>query len=91
LLGPRKIRRRAWWLIDDMNSCFSDPVIEARRGGPNGGGATLTQFGHRLIVRYRTIETEALAATKSHLDNLKTALKTEKVNRPQGPRSMRGI
>jgi molybdate transport system regulatory protein len=85
--------RKAWWLVDDMNSYFCDPVIEARRGGSNGGGATLTHFGHRLVVRYRTIETEALAATRRHLDNLEAALKTEKMDRPQTPpkRSMRGI
>ena len=34
--------RKAWWLVEDMNSCFCDPVIEARRGGSNGGGARLT-------------------------------------------------
>ena len=77
--------RKAWWLVEDMNSCFSDPVIEARRGGSNGGGARLTRFGHRLIGRYRAIETEALAATRSHLDNLEAVLKAEKVGRPHRP------
>ena len=24
--------RRAWLLVDDMNNCFRDPVIEAQRG-----------------------------------------------------------
>jgi molybdate transport system regulatory protein len=37
--------RRAWLLVDDMNSCFRDPVIEAQPGGAHGGGATLTAFG----------------------------------------------
>jgi hypothetical protein len=25
--------RRAWLLVDDMNNCFRDPVIEAQPGG----------------------------------------------------------
>ena len=37
--------RRAWLLVDDMNNCFRDPVIEAQPGGAHGGGAVLTPFG----------------------------------------------
>src|SRR5580704_12404530 len=44
--------RRAWLLVDDMNNCFRDPVIEAQRGGSRGGGATLAPFGKELIERY---------------------------------------
>jgi molybdate transport system regulatory protein len=67
--------RRAWRLVDDMNNCFRDPVVEAHPGGANGGGATLTRFGQRLVERYRAIETDALMATKKHLQRLEAALK----------------
>src|SRR6266568_1164860 len=43
--------RRAWLLVDDMNNCFHDPVIEAQPGGAHGGGATLTRFGQQLVER----------------------------------------
>ena len=49
--------RRAWLLVDDMNSCFRDPVIAAQPGGAHGGGATLTSFGHKLdraLPRHRS-------------------------------------
>ena len=39
--------RRAWLLVDDMNKCFSEPVIAAQVGGSHGGGAALTSFGNR--------------------------------------------
>jgi molybdate transport system regulatory protein len=67
--------RRAWLLVDDMNNCFRDAVISAQPGGAHGGGATLTPFGHKLVERYRAIETEALDATRKHLHDLEASLK----------------
>src|SRR5580704_2388429 len=52
--------RRAWLLVDDMNHCFRDPVIEAQPGGARGGGAVLTAFGQKLVARFRAIEADAL-------------------------------
>jgi molybdate transport system regulatory protein len=65
--------RRAWLLVNDMNNCFRDVVIEARPGGAHGGGTTLTAFGQKLVERYRAVEAEALIATKKHLHDLVTA------------------
>ena len=67
--------RRAWLLVDDMNNCFRDPVIEAQPGGAHGGGATLTPFGQKLVERYRAIEAEAHAATAARLRELEAACK----------------
>ena len=67
--------RRAWLLVDDMNSCFRDAVISAQPGGAHGGGATLTAFGQQLIERYRAIETDAMDAARKHLNDLEAALK----------------
>jgi molybdate transport system regulatory protein len=65
--------RRAWLLVNDMNNCFRDDVIEAQPGGARGGGTTLTAFGQRLVERYRAAEAEALIATKKHFHDLATA------------------
>ena len=51
--------RRAWLLIDTMNRCFRDPVVEAEAGGKRGGGARLTRLGAEVIRRYRRIERSA--------------------------------
>lgn len=74
--------RRAWLLVDDMNSCFRDPVIAAQPGGTNGGGATLTPFGRKLVASYRAIEADALLATKRHLHDIEAALKNVRARRP---------
>ena len=44
--------RRAWFLIDSMQSGFADPILLTERGGKGHGGATLTQLGFELINRY---------------------------------------
>jgi molybdate transport system regulatory protein len=67
--------RRAWLLVDDMNSCFREPVIAAQAGGSHGGGAALTPFGTRLIDQYRAIEAEAHSATAARLRELEAACK----------------
>ena len=67
--------RRAWLLVDDMNRCFREPVVTAQPGGSQGGGAALTAFGQKVIQRYRTIETEAMAATKPQLHDLEAAVR----------------
>ena len=44
--------RRAWFLIDSMQSGFADPLLLTERGGKGRGGANLTQLGTELINRY---------------------------------------
>jgi len=70
--------RRAWLLVDDMNSCFREPVVAAQAGGSHGGGAALTPFGRNLIDQYRAIEAEAHSATASRLRELEAACKAAK-------------
>jgi molybdate transport system regulatory protein len=74
--------RRAWLLVDDMNNCFRDPVIEAQPGGAHGGGATLTAFGQKLVDRYRAVEADTQATARKHLRDIESALKATKAMRP---------
>ena len=71
--------RRAWLLVDDLNSCFREPVVATQPGGARGGGAALTGFGRDLIANYRAIETRATAAAKRQLHDLEISLR----NRPR--------
>jgi molybdate transport system regulatory protein len=84
--------RRAWLLIDDLNHCFRHVVVNARPGGPQGGGAALTAFGAGLVRDYRAIETAAAGAAKSRLRGLETALRNPTRTAKAGPRktSIRG-
>jgi len=62
--------RRAWELVEEMNSMFAGPVVERQVGGKNGGGATLTPLGLALVTRYRAIEKAAHEVARGHLDQL---------------------
>jgi molybdate transport system regulatory protein len=48
--------RRAWLLIDAVNTMFDEPSVVAVVGGAHGGGASLTPFGERLLAAYRKVE-----------------------------------
>ena len=67
--------RRAWLLVDDLNHCFREPVVTTQPGGAQGGGAALTPFGLDLIAKYRSIETQATAATRLQLHALEVSLR----------------
>jgi molybdate transport system regulatory protein len=76
--------RRAWLLVDDMNRCFRETVVTTQPGGAQGGGAALTRFGLELIEKYRSIESQATAATKLQLQALEVSLRN-RARRTQKP------
>jgi molybdate transport system regulatory protein len=59
--------RRAWLLVDEMNRAFRAPVVEAIKGGPEGGSTRLTATGEDVMRRYRAIEKRAAVAAKSDI------------------------
>lgn len=54
--------RHAWELVDDLNQCFREPVVETATGGRAGGGAVVTPLGEELIQRFHTMEAAARTA-----------------------------
>src|SRR6201996_8474443 len=48
--------RRAWLLLEDLNTAFQQPVALMSVGGRGGGGASLTEFGMQLVRSYRELE-----------------------------------
>jgi molybdate transport system regulatory protein len=59
--------KRAWDLVDEINSMCRQAAVERQTGGKNGGGAVLTPFGRALVARYRKIEKEAAGAARKEL------------------------
>ncbi len=66
--------RRAWLLMDEVNSMFREPVIETQLGGKGGGHARLTEFGKKLVGLYRGIEKNADERFASDLRELSDML-----------------
>lgn len=59
--------RRAWLLVDAINTMFTKPAVASQRGGKQGGGAQLTEFGEELIHQFRAMEQAVNEALKPHL------------------------
>jgi len=53
--------RRAWSLVDEMNSAFAQPLVTSSRGGVQGGGAALTADGQAVLAHYRALEAKVRA------------------------------
>jgi molybdate transport system regulatory protein len=54
--------RKAWLIVNDMNKYFKNPLVDASKGGANGGGARLTEMGRLVLEKYRRIEDQAWEA-----------------------------
>ncbi len=65
--------RRAWELVAALNQSFAEPLVAAQMGGRQGGGASLTPLGEKLVAHYRAIEREAAVAVEPHLRALQAA------------------
>ncbi|MCK0163407.1 LysR family transcriptional regulator [Marinobacter sp. S6332] len=48
--------RRAWLLVDTMNTCFKNPLVLTATGGSQGGGAELSEEGQKVLTLYRQYE-----------------------------------
>jgi molybdate transport system regulatory protein len=48
--------RRAWMLVDTLNRCWTDPLIETTPGGGEAKGARLTECGREVLTAYRALE-----------------------------------
>jgi len=60
--------RRAWTLVETMNTAFREPLVAAATGGKGGGGATVTDFGREALKRYRAMEEKAAASVTVEMD-----------------------
>lgn len=57
--------RRTWLLVDEMNRCFRDRLVETLVGGGTERGARLTDCGRDVLVAYRELEAEMTCALPS--------------------------
>lgn len=68
--------KRAWDLVNAMNTSFKQPLVITSKGGSHGGGTTLTEFGQEILEQYRRIESKAQASIEQDV-NMITALLNE--------------
>jgi molybdate transport system regulatory protein len=72
--------RRAWILVDEMNRCWAERLVEAHSGGGARRGARVTDCGRRILAAYRGLETTLANATVgADLETLKGDLRSRPV------------
>lgn len=62
--------RKAWMLVENLNSLFAQPLVEGARGGEGGGGSTLTTAGKAVVAEYRALEAAVTAAAAESVGKL---------------------
>ncbi len=62
--------KRAWYLVDTLNSYFDEPLVVSSKGGRAGGGASLTDTGRAVLECYRRVQEKTETAIESELKNL---------------------
>ncbi len=67
--------KRAWQLIEAMNACFREPLVESITGGSHGGGSQLTKTGRQVLALYETLYRKSLVSGAQELKRLHALLK----------------
>ncbi len=62
--------RRAWLLIEEMNTLFDQPVVAKWQGGKSRGGASLTELGRKLVEQYAALVARANEVNREILDEI---------------------
>ncbi|MGL3823633.1 winged helix-turn-helix domain-containing protein [Sphingopyxis sp. R3-92] len=52
--------RRSWLLVDAMNRCWTERLVETIAGGGKERGARVTDAGQKILAAYREIQRSAL-------------------------------
>jgi molybdate transport system regulatory protein len=71
--------RRTWLLVDTINRCFQQPLVETATGGVQGGGTQLTESGVEILRRYRQMQADIFTASEKHFAELKPLLRKKPV------------
>ena len=65
--------RRAWMLLDAMNRRWDAPLVVTAVGGKRGGGATLTEYGNRVLRSFRDLQIHVEAAIEQEIEGFRRA------------------
>ena len=66
--------KRAWSLVQALNSGFGLALVESSRGGASQGGAQLTDVGKTVLARYRAMQAKTGAAIAEDVAALRSLL-----------------
>jgi molybdate transport system regulatory protein len=62
--------KKAWDMVDEMNTRGKKPFVVARKGGDKGGGSELTDAGKKIVVKYGKLMIKLKAMVEKNSDIL---------------------
>lgn len=63
--------KKAWDMVEELNTRGQKPFVISRKGGEKGGGAELTETGKKVISKYRNLTAKLNAIVENDKDILK--------------------
>ena len=69
--------RRTWLLVDSMNRCWADRLVDTTPGGGREKGARLTDCGRQILSAWRELELDMLATAQNRLGQFAYLLREE--------------
>jgi molybdate transport system regulatory protein len=66
--------KKAWELINSMNSQSAEPLVRTQTGGGGGGGAVVTEKGHRAITLFKGLRQRLDAFMQEENQQLKSEM-----------------
>lgn len=67
--------RRTWLLVDEMNRCWEERLVETTPGGGQTRGARLSKMGLRVLADYRALEARLAETAAASLASLGKGLR----------------
>ena len=61
--------KKAWRLLNEINSSAKEPVLEKQIGGKDGGGTHITPYGKRLIERFEKLNEACIGFLEKEFKN----------------------
>lgn len=61
--------KRAWDLVEMMNTCFCGPLVSKTKGGASKGGATVTPLGLDVVKHFRSLQNNASNAVEREVED----------------------
>ncbi|MDP9088148.1 MAG: LysR family transcriptional regulator [Pseudomonadota bacterium] len=78
--------RRAWLLVDNLNTMFDKRVTTSATGGRRGGGMIITPFGESVISMFRQLEKDLARQAKPRLAMLSKHVAIKGTGKTSPPR-----
>jgi molybdate transport system regulatory protein len=79
--------RRTWLLVDEMNRCWEQRLVETTPGGGQSRGARLSAMGHRVLSDYRALEARLAETAEAALASLRQGLRETPLPPAKPPRA----